>query len=314
MKSQEEDELVSVVIPTYYRNDTLRRALQSVYEQNYNSIEVLVVDDSGEAHGKPVVEEFDNVMYIQKDQNDGPQIARTIGIERSHGKYIQLLDDDDRLHEDKLQKQVRKLKRSTDVGVVYSGFSWENGYTALPKKDVRGDVLDRALMFDTAPCITSTMLIEREILNQILPLKDRTGADDAGLKIELAKITEFEYIDEPLVYRTESPDSRGNSPGKLQGQKEIMNEFRELYNEFPPSVYQTAIAQTYLVECMFLLDEKRWSFDAILASGKALYHSPEKSVPYIGAFIVSLFGRPGRNVGLSIFQLIRGKNRRGKSV
>lgn len=314
MKSQEEDEIISVVIPTYYRNDALRRALQSVYEQNYDSIEILVVDDSGEAHGKPVVNEFDNITYIQKDQNEGPQIARTIGIERSHGKYVQLLDDDDRLHEEKFQKQVRKLKRSTDVGVVYSGFSWENGYTALPKKDVRGDVLDRALMFDTAPCITSTMLTEREVLDQILPLKDRTGADDTGLKIELAKITEFEYIDEALVYRTESPDSRGNSLGKLQGQKEILNEFRGLYREFPPSVYQTALAKTYLVECMLLLDEKLWSSDAILASGKAFYHSPEKSIPYVGVFIASLFGRPGRNIGLSIFQLIRGKSRRGKSV
>lgn len=309
-----DDEMVSVVIPTYYRNGHLRQALRSVYKQNYNSVELVVVDDSGEGHAKPVVDDFDEVIYIQEDENNGPQIARTIGIERSHGGYVQLLDDDDRLREDKFRKQTHVMKGDEDAGVVYSGFSRENGTVTLPKKDVRGDVLDRTLMFDTAPCITSTMLIKREALEQILPLKDRSGADDTGFKIELAKVTKFDYVDEPLVYRTELPNSRQYSEGKLTGQKQILSEYSDLYDEFPPYVYRTALAETHLLESMHQLDKRLWSFHAISESGKAFYYSPEKSTPYIGAVIASLFGRPGRDIALSLFQLIRGNNSRGKSV
>jgi len=305
---------VTVVIPTYYRNDSLEEAVRSVRDQTYDREEIIVVDDSGEAYAEPVVETYDDIEYVPLGENEGPQTARTIGIERAQGRYVQLLDDDDRLRRDKLRKQVNVLERSDEAAVVYSGFSWADGRTVLPKRDVVGDVLDRALMFDTAPCITSTMLTEREVLERILPLTDRPGADDTGVKIELARLTEFEYVNESLVHRTESPDSRQNSAGKLRGQKDILDEYRNLYEEFPPYIYRTALAKTWLVKSMHLLDRNIWSFNAVSASGKALYYSPEKSTPYIGAFVASLFGRLGRDAALSTFQVIRGRNRRGKAT
>lgn len=305
---------ISVVIPTYYRNDSLAAAIQSVRAQTYDETEIIVVDDSGESHAKPVAEEDDTIEYVPLAENSGPQAARTVGIERAHGRFVQLLDDDDRLGPEKFRKQVAVLQRNGEAGVVYSGFSWADGGTVLPKHDVRGDVLDRALLFDTAPCITSTMLVEREVLEQILPLKRRSGADDMAIKIALARRTEFEYVNESLVQRTELPDSRQNSAGKVRGQREILTEYDDLYDEFPSYVYRTALAETHLIEGMQLLDERLWSLNAIVASGKALYHSPKKSPPYIGAFVASLFGRPGRDTALSVFQAFRGRNRRGKTV
>lgn len=305
---------VSVVIPTYYRNEPLEEAVRSVRAQTYNDVEIIVVDDSGEAHAESVIEADDATEYVPLAENSGPQAARTVGIERTSGRFVQLLDDDDRLEREKLRKQVDVLERNDEVGVVYSGFSWANGNTVLPKRDVRGNVLDRALMFDTAPCITSTMLIERDVLERMLPLKDRSGADDTAIKIALAQRTAFEYVNESLVRRTELPDSRQNSAGKVRGQREILTEYGDLYDRFPPRVYRTALAETHLIEGMQLLDDRLWSLDAILASGKAFYHSPKKSPPYVGAFVASLFGRPGRDAALSVFQALRGRNRRGKTV
>jgi glycosyltransferase involved in cell wall biosynthesis len=154
------EQVVSVVIPTYYRNDLLRQTLRSVLDQRYESIEVIVVDDSGEGHARPVADEFEGIEYIAKDENEGPQAARTTGIRASRGEFIQLLDDDDRLREEKIRKQVDLLNSDEEVGVVYCGFTWNDGTTVLPKKHVKGDVLRETLTFDTAPCITSTMLIK----------------------------------------------------------------------------------------------------------------------------------------------------------
>jgi len=57
------DDLVSVIVPTYYRNDRLRDTIGSVEAQTYDPIETIVVDDSGEAHARPVADEFD-VRYL----------------------------------------------------------------------------------------------------------------------------------------------------------------------------------------------------------------------------------------------------------
>ena len=306
--------LVSVIIPTYYRNDLLRQTIESAKTQTHDAVEIIVVDDSGEQYAKEAVAEYDGVTYIGLNQNRGPQGARTRGIERAKGKYIQLLDDDDRLHEDKFEKQIDLLRENTEAGVAYSGFRWENGSEVLPKQRIKGHVLKDALMFDTAPCITSTMLIERSVLTQILPLSDRSGADDTGIKIELAQLTEFDYVDEVLVHRTESQDSRHNSAGKLNGQWEILRDYRELYDQFPETVYHKALAETYLVQGMYLLNESTWSPRAIVSTAKACYYMPTLSLPVIGAFLASIFGRPGRDAALRVFQSQQKGSQRGKRI
>ena len=304
--------MVSVVIPTYYRNERLEATLRSVHEQSYDPIEIVVVDDSGEAHARPVVESFDEVTYVPKETNEGPQVARTAGIERTTGEFVQLLDDDDRLLNGKLRRQVELLNRD-DVGVAYCGFRWDDGSVVLPKEHVSGDVLREALMFDTAPCATSTMLTRRSVIEQCLPLADRDGADDVGLKIELARRTEFDYIDAALVFRNHSPDSRQASSGKVTAQAELLKEYRDLYDRFPPTVYRTALAETYLISGLAELDERVWSPKAIATLARACYHTPGLPFPLVGALAASLFGRPGRDAGLQLLQALRGNNQRGKS-
>jgi len=167
--------LVSVVIPTYYRNDRLRGAIESVADQDQPT-EIIVVDDSGEGHAAPVVEAFD-LTYLALDRNRGSNPARTMGAERASGAFVQFLDDDDRLLPGKLARQVDLLE-SMEAGVAYCGMTYEDGQTVLPDPAVRGDVLDAALAFAMSPCVTSTMLTDREVLDEVLPLPDRPGGDD----------------------------------------------------------------------------------------------------------------------------------------
>jgi glycosyltransferase involved in cell wall biosynthesis len=109
--------LVSVVIPTYYRNDGLRRAIESALSQTYDPVEVIVVDDSGERYAEPVAREYD-VTYIAHEENLGGNPARNTGIKAASGEYIQLLDDDDRLLPEKLERQIPALEADPSVGVV----------------------------------------------------------------------------------------------------------------------------------------------------------------------------------------------------
>ncbi len=229
---------VSVVIPTYYRNDALGRAIDSALQAGAS--EVIVVDDSGEAHARLAVEDRP-VEYVPLGTNRGGNPARQAGIERATGDAVQLLDDDDRLHPAKFERQYPLLGEG--VGVSYTGMDFEGMDPRLPDSGARGDVLRRALAFDLSPCVTSTMLIERELLADLLPLADRPGADDLGLMIRLARRTGFEFVDEVLVTRGVEANSRGASMGVVKGRRAILAEFAELYDRYPAARRQ-AVADT----------------------------------------------------------------------
>ena len=285
------NELVSVVVSTYYRNDRLREAIESALDQTYRPIEIIVVDGSGEGHARPVVEEYDDVVFIAQEVDEGPQASRSLGIERSSGRYIQLLDDDDRLAPTKFEKQIPLLE--PPVGVVYSGMIDEAQGEIRPNPDVRGDVLQAALEMRTFPCITSTMLIDRAVLDDMLPLGHRHGADDTGTKIELARRTQFDFVDEPLVIRGRTDTSLSESWSYIEGRKTVIETYADLYTQFPPSVRRRAVRETHYQAARKRLDERWWSPWAVLEFARAAYHTPDRRAYYLGALVGSAFGRPG---------------------
>jgi glycosyltransferase involved in cell wall biosynthesis len=295
-----DDPLVSVVIPTHYRNDRLQGAIESVEKQDHPT-ETIVVDDSGEGHAKAVVDEHD-LTYVELDSNLGSNPARSVGAERAAGKFVQFLDDDDRLLAGKLSRQVALLEH-TGKGVAYCGMTYENGTTVLPDPDVRGDVLASALEFAMSPCVTSTMLVTHDALSGVLPLPDRPGGDDLGLMIDLAREYDFEFVDDALVQRGVIEDSRGKSRGLIRGRKEIIHEYDDLYEEFPPTVRANALANTYKLEARMELRGQRWSAQAIRSFALACYHAPSlrTAIP----LLASLFGRVGLNAMQRGYSLVR---------
>lgn len=91
--------LVSIYVPTYNRIELLKRALQSVLNQNYQNIEVIVVDDKSsdgtQAFLTELVKKDPRVKSILKEVNSGACISRNLAIESATGEFITGLDDDD---------------------------------------------------------------------------------------------------------------------------------------------------------------------------------------------------------------------------
>lgn len=122
--------LVSVVIPTYSRPDYLVRAINSVLQQTYSPIEIIVVDDNGV--GTPFQKETEQslepfiakkqITYLRHEHNSNGSAARNTGIKAAHGDYITFLDDDDVLHPEKIEKQVAILECESEYDVAYTGF------------------------------------------------------------------------------------------------------------------------------------------------------------------------------------------------
>lgn len=302
--SEREQPLVSVVVTTYYRNDRLREALSSVRDQTHRPIECIVVDRSGEAHARPAVEAFDAasdlpVTYVPQDRDEGPHAARSVGAERSSGAFVQFLDDDDRLRPEKVARQLPLFSEA--VGVVYCGLRDEEWGIVEPRSDVRGDILEHALMIRTFPAIPSTMLIDRRVLAEILPLKHRHGADDSGMKIELARRTRFDFVDDPLVVRGKPEgESASDSWDHVRGRRFLVDYYEEYYDRFPSRVRRTAVRQTDYRAGRKRLEESRWDPRATVSLARAAYVTPDDTPRFAATTLASLFGRPGVELADSI--------------
>lgn len=106
--------LVSCIITTCRRGRILSRAIESVLNQTYKNIELIVVDDCPCSESEDIVSEYlkDNpgIVYIQNEQNMGPSGARNKGVSVSTGEYIAFLDDDDEWLAEKIEIQVSSIK------------------------------------------------------------------------------------------------------------------------------------------------------------------------------------------------------------
>lgn len=287
--------LATVIIPTYYRNEDLKKAIRSSLDQTYSDIEVIVVDDSGDQHAKPVCEEFD-VEYVGKDKNEGPMAAWNTGFERANGEYIQILDDDDQLFPKKIEKQIELLRGNDEIGVVHCGMRWDFGVDELPDPDMSGDVLSTVLTLDTSPCVTSTLLMDSTVLRQFHPINEYNGAADDVLKIELAQRTQFDYVDEVLVLRGTGEDNISTSMAPIRASERILNDYSNLYQQAGEDIRRQAQSKILYRKGYALLSKKIWSAEAISCFATSVRLSPTRDLRAIPVLVAAFGGRPGISI------------------
>lgn len=288
-----EHPLVSVIIPTHYRNEMLRDCIDSVVNQIYDNVEIIVVDDSGERHASDVVSEFNEIIYIPFEKNMGPNAARNAGIQISSGQYVQLLDDDDCINQEKLQEQLAVFKRNSEIGVVYCGGRSDAVGMFSPRPEGRGDVLRLALQFELPSCVTSTMLIRRDIVDAVYPLPDVPGSDDTYWKIEFAQLCLFDYVNKQLVNKKAPTVRRGESQGAVDGTWRILDQYDHLYSDFDDNVRKIAESKALKREAQYLLRTSQYSTNAIRLFYQAIRRHPNPSMTWYFGFISCLFGRYG---------------------
>lgn len=111
---------VSVVIPTYDRPQFLPGAIETAVEQTCSLSEVIVVDDASPTdYAADIVADSPNIVrLLEQAETRGLSATRNTGIEASDAEYIAFLDDDDRWHRSKLERQLRRLEAKPEAGLV----------------------------------------------------------------------------------------------------------------------------------------------------------------------------------------------------
>ena len=105
------DQKVSVIITCYNQGSYLEKALNSVRQQNYTDIEVIVVDDGSTDDTRSIAKTFDEAQYYYQG-NRGLSAARNAGIRRATGAAVCFLDADDWLLPGAIETNVNMLRKN----------------------------------------------------------------------------------------------------------------------------------------------------------------------------------------------------------
>ncbi|MGB6680256.1 MAG: glycosyltransferase family A protein [Candidatus Bathyarchaeia archaeon] len=115
-----QDGLVSIIMVTRNRPESLKRNLETIFRQSYNNFEIIVVDDGSEQDSLSA-KNFPNTKYIHQEHM-GANMARNHGFTHSCGEFLFFCDDDVRLVNNFLEKMVQALRTNPDKAYAYCGF------------------------------------------------------------------------------------------------------------------------------------------------------------------------------------------------
>ena len=156
MKKVQDNDTITVIIPVYNAKEYFRRAIESVQNQTYKNLDILVIDDGSNDGTGSLADEYavkDNRVRVLHVSNGGEARSRNLALNNVRGRYVAFCDADDYMHPEMLEKMFKALvDNGTDAAVC----SWKN-------VDAAGKELDWI-----SPNLKSGILSSAEVQNAFL--------------------------------------------------------------------------------------------------------------------------------------------------
>lgn len=208
--------LVSVICLCYNHEKFVEKTLNSVLEQTYSNIELIIIDDFSTDKSKEVIEKWlknhPNIQFIANDKNLGNTKTFNKAVKFAKGDYIIDLAADDVLLEHCIATQIETFSNSNykNLGIVYGNVSIidENNnflhyYYTENEYPQSGDIYKMVISRSTKICSVSAM-IKKEVFEKVGFYNEKLAYEDLDLWVRASRIFEFEYIPEILVKKRET--------------------------------------------------------------------------------------------------------------
>ena len=118
------NELVSIITPSYNTAAFIEETIKSVQSQTYTNWEMIIVDDYSKDNTDEVVEKYfsdSRIKYIKNEKNGGAAVSRNRALREAKGRWIAFLDSDDLWEKEKLEKQIAFMKEN-DCSFSYTAY------------------------------------------------------------------------------------------------------------------------------------------------------------------------------------------------
>jgi glycosyltransferase involved in cell wall biosynthesis len=224
---------ITVIIPTYNRDDTIVRCINSILTQTHQPNEIIIIDDNSNDDTVNKINSISSplIKLIELNSNHGAQYARNRGIEAATSEWIAFLDSDDEWLPFKLELQIDLLKTNDyDRNIVIHGncFRYNHSTKAKNKWDLNtaeGEDAHRQLLSNPGPMFQA-MLIPKNKLEEIGLLDVKVPSyQEWDTAIMLSKVCKFIHIKEPIfIYHFhDGVTISKNKKNDIQGYAYIVN-------------------------------------------------------------------------------------------
>lgn len=231
--------LVSVIIPVYNGERVLDRCIGSILEQTYDRWEIIIVNDGSRDRSKETIRKYLDcgaIKYYENETNMGIPYSRNKAIEKSQGKYISFIDQDDEWMPKKIEEQVKFFGSSSlRLGAVGTGVVLidKNGKVQETKygKDIPLQRKNRmAYILSKSAIITTSSMVRRDCFDEVGPLDtSRYGCDDLKIWMEIADKWPIKNINKPLakkrVHDNNASESIRQYIDRVRTQSELVSRF-----------------------------------------------------------------------------------------
>ncbi len=266
--------LVSIIVPVYNAEEYIRRCVDSILNQEYQNLEILLIDDGSTDQSAAILDEYQaqdaRVRAIHR-ANAGVSASRNCGLDLARGEYIQFADSDDWLTPDSTKLLVR-MARNESCDMVIGDFYRVNGKRLSQKGDIEADhVMDRiefaSYMIENPADFYYGVLWNKLFKNDIIAEHhirmdtELNWCEDFLFNLEYIRYAErFFAIQVPIYYYVKRKGSLVDQSSTFSSTIRMKLNVFDYYNAFYRDVYEENYDDVKQKVRMFLISSAKDNF------------------------------------------------------
>ena len=255
---------VSVIVPTYNAEKYLSRSIDSIINQSYDNLEIIIIDDASTDKSKDIIKKYasvDNrIRTFYSEINQGVSRSRNIGLKSFSGDYVVFLDADDFITKDAIKIMVEASEKyNGDVIdsyhlIIYKNKKKTSYFTEnkVPKEIMVMGSLDSNIEVLTKSTYITGKLIKKDLLKDLYFDEDLRRYEDLVFEHELKlRLNNMVFLDKVIYYYYQVPDSLINTLGKkhvayLDAAKEVTNLYKNSNEEIKLKIESILVTNAFL--------------------------------------------------------------------
>lgn len=194
--------LVTVFIPVYNCEKYIRKCLDSIINQTYKNLEILIIDDGSTDNSVSIIEQYNDsrIRLLKNNCNKGIPYTRNRGIEEMNGKYLAIMDADDIAFKHRIKKQVSFMEKNTNILALGTFYEFYRGIFSKKVKEYKtSEEIKIGLLFQSQ-LANPTVMIRNTVFSEygIKYNEDCFVAQDYELWTQIVKVGDLAILPKVL--------------------------------------------------------------------------------------------------------------------
>lgn len=229
----EQKDLISIIVPVYNAQNYLDKCLNSIINQSYKKIEIILINDGSTDNSKEICDKYiknDDRIILINQNNSGVSKSRNNGLKKANGKYIVFVDSDDFLDKNMILKLYKNVKKH---GIAKCNYYIIKKNKTIKKEELDKDIsskefINKYLNNEVGGFIWSWMF-EKKLLDNIKFKEDLHYMEDSLFLLNvLGKVKNIALVSDCLYGYTINQSSITNNKNKI---KENISNFNKAINQ-----------------------------------------------------------------------------------